>query len=86
MLVRISSFVKLPLDIAVAIAPSPEFLSTIHAASPAGESLSPDGGGLGLGAVERGIRALGPHPTERRAASQARLLRREVGRVAGENG
>ena len=59
--------------------------STIHAASPAGESVSPNGGGLGLGAVHGGVGALGRAPG-RGALEPGALLGREVRRVAGEDG
>ena len=83
-LVRISSFVKLR-----SMSPSQSLharsFSTIHAASPAGESVSPNGGGLGLRAVHGGVGALGRAP-RRGALEPGALLGREVRRVAGEDG
>ena len=81
---RISSLVKLR-----STSPSQSLharsFSTIHAASPAGESVSPNGGGLRLRAVHGGVGALGRAPG-RGALEPGALLGREVGRVAGEDG
>ena len=54
--------------------------STIHAASPAGESVSPDRRGLRLGALHRHVGALGRAPG-RHVRHRGALLGRQVGGV-----